>query len=195
MMKGLTLGACLLAALTSVSEAKKMKAPAPAGPAAQMRAAVSFSAPKGWTEEAHANGPDPVLTLKDGLDRITLRLYGAKGSAYAGPDAFLRGPSAGTLGAAPKAVDEAAVAGESRPIWEHAYPIMLGDPHVPASGLRPPMAKERFVLLPLPRGLFVVAGYAYESPVPPVEAEGEAAFRAFLKTLRPAVPPKKPSKK
>lgn len=180
-MAPLALAALLLAA---PSEAKMKEAP-PA-PAALVRAAVSFKAPAGWKESAHANGPDPVLELRSGLDRIVLRVFGGAGSAYATPELFLKGPAAGTLGSAPQPAGEARVAGRALTLYEHGYPIMQGDPHVPSPGGRPPLAIERYVLLPLPGGRFVVAGHAYESPIPSADPAGAKAFAAFLETLKPA---------
>ena len=159
-------------------------------PLEQMAAAVSFSAPKGWTRSAHANGPDPVLELRSGLDRIVLRLFGGPDSAYATPELFLRGPAAGTLGAPPETVGEALVAGRKRTLYQHGYPLMSAVSPVPGADGRPPLALERYVVLPLANGRFVVAGHAYESPIPSARPDGARAFEAFLKTLK-AAPKKK----
>lgn len=184
-------GSALLAVLllAPATEAKKMPAEPALAPAALVRAAVSFSAPAGWREDAHANGPDPVLELRKDLDRISLSLFGARGSAYATPAEYLRGPGAGTLGKPPQAVAELAVGGRKRVLYEHGVTMMMGDPHAPPGG-GPPLATERFVLLPLPDGRFLVAAHRFESPVPSVERAGEKAFSALLKTLKPAAKPK-----
>lgn len=154
-----------------------------AGPGAAVRAAASFTAPKGWAAEEHANGADPVLSFRKGLDRISLRLFGAKGSAYGTPEAFLRGPAATTMGRPPKDAGAVVVAGKRRALYEHGYPVQLGDPH--ARSGPPELAVERFVLVPLADGRFLVAAHAFESPIPSLERTGEEAFAAFLKSLKP----------
>lgn len=164
---------------------------APAAPAALVRAAVSFAAPAGWAENAHANGPDPVLELRSGEDRISLRLFGGEGSAYASPELFLKGPAASTLGAPPETAGEELVAGKKRPLYERGYPLMSGVSPVPGVGGRPPMAKERFILLPLAKGRFLVAAHAYESPIPSARPDGAKAFAALLRSLKPASAKKK----
>lgn len=180
--------AALLAAGLAAAPEPAMSAPSPADPAAAVRAAVSFAPPKGWTEEAHANGPDPVLTLRSGLDRISVAVYGGTGSAYATPELFLRGPAGTTMGAAAKVKGEAVVAGKKRPVYERGHILGSSSP-IPAPGGRPPLAQERFLILPLPGGRFAVAAYAFEDPIPSSKPDGSLAFDAFLKTLRPA--PKK----
>lgn len=180
--------AALLAAGLAAAPEPAMSSRSPIDPAGDVRAAVSFKVPPGWTEEAHANGPDPVLTLRSGLFRISLAVYGARGSAYATPELFLRGPAASTLGAAPRPAGEALVAGKKRPLYERGFASSLGDPHAPSGG-RPALATERFLILPLTRGRFAVAAYAFEDPIPSSKPDGARAFEAFLKTLRPA--PKK----
>lgn len=170
-----------LAALPVVAEARK-----PPSPDALIRAAVSFSPPKGWTARHHANGPDPVLEFVSGVDRIALRLFGTNGTAYATPAAFLRGPAAGTLGKPPRNAGERKVAGEKRALYEHRVFVPGGG----AAGLRESdMALERFVVLPLPDGRFLVAAHAYLSPVPSAAPDGEKAFDALLATLKPARKP------
>lgn len=180
----------LAALLLSAPSEAKMK-DAPPAPAALVRAAVSFAAPQGWTESAHANGPDPVLELRSGEDRISLRLFGGEGSAYATPELFLKGPAASTLGAPPEPAGDVAVHGKKRPLYERGYPLMSGVSPVPGAGGRPPMAKERFVLLPLSKGRFVVAAHAYESPIPSARPDGAKAFSALLASLKPAPAKKK----
>jgi hypothetical protein len=159
-------------------------------PGAALRPHVRFAAPAGWRVEEHANGVDPVLRFTKGLDVITLYLYGAKGTAYATPEAFLRGPAASTMGSAPKADGRVTVAGLSLVLYRRGYPVRLGDPHVPASGAAPEMASERFIVLPLAGSRFAVAAHAFESSVPSFEREGARAFDKFLKALRPAPAPK-----
>lgn len=180
------LAVCVLLAATNVFAEGKVTSSPKAEPGAALRAVASFAVPAGWkaTDYANEGGVDAVLELRKGLDRITLRLFGAKGSAYKQPDAFLRGPAATTMGKAPEAVGVAVVAGEKRAVYRHGYPVMLGDPHAASSG-RPEMAREHFVVVPLRDGRFLVATHSFESPVPSYEKDGEKAFDAFLKSLKP----------
>lgn len=193
MTRALLAACAVFVASVSAAEDKVTSRPK-AEPGAALRAVASYAAPAGWKAADHANegGADAVLEFRKGLDRITLRLFGAKGSAYKNPDAFLRGPAATTMGKAPEAVGVAVVAGEKRAVYRHGYPIMLGDPHAASSG-RPDMAREHFVVVPLRDGRFLVAAHAFESPIPSYEKDGEKAYEAFLKTLRP-LPVKKASK-
>ena len=184
--------AALALALPASAEVK-VTTPTKPAPGAALRAVASFAAPAAWTASEHANGSDPVLEFRKGLDRISLRLFGASGSAYSGPDAFLRGPAATTMGQAPESAGSVVVAGEKRAARRRGYPIMLGDPHAASSG-RPDMASERFVIVPLRDGRFLVAAHAFESPIPSAAPDGERAFETFLKSLR-LMPVKKPSKK
>lgn len=174
----------LLPASVGAAGGKVTKKPMPVEPGAAFRALAAFTAPKGWAPEEYANGPDAVLRYEKGLDRISLRLYGSKGSAHKDPADFLRGPAATTMGKAPEPVGHVLVGGKKRPFYKRGYPIMLGDPHV-RGGIPPALAVEHFVVLPLSDGLFLVAAHAFESPVPSPRKDGEDEFLAFLRTLKP----------
>lgn len=174
----------LLPASLGAAEGKVSKKPIPAEPGAAFRPLATYAAPAGWTPQEYANGPDAVLRFQKGLDRISLRLYGAKGSAHKNPGDFLRGPAATTLGKAPEVVGQARVGGLKLAFYKRGYPIMLGDPHL-RGGAPPALATEHFVVLPLSGGLFLVAAHAYESPIPSSSKDGEDAFLAFLRTLKP----------
>lgn len=176
--------AALLPASVGAAEGKVTKKPMPVEPGAAFRARASFTPPAGWAPEEYSNGPDAVLHYKKGLDRISLRLYGSKGSAHKDPAEFLRGPAATTMGQAPEAVGQVLVGGKKRPFYKRGYPIMLGDPHA-RGGMPPALAVEHFVVLPLPDGLFLVASHAFESPVPAPRKDGDDAFLAFLRGLKP----------
>jgi hypothetical protein len=180
--------AALLAA--GLAAAPETAMSAPAEPAAAVRAAVSFKAPAGWEESAHTNGRDPVLHLRSGLYRISLSVFGGEGSAYATPELFLSGPAGTTMGVPAKPKGEAVVAGKKRPVYERGHILGASSP-IPAPGGRPPLAQERFVILPLAGGRFAVAAYAFEDPIPSAKPDGSLAFDAFLKTLRPAPAKKK----
>ncbi|MDX6768502.1 MAG: hypothetical protein SF051_03155 [Elusimicrobiota bacterium] len=180
----------LASAALVLSAAAFAQTPAPAAPGAALRPFVRFTPPAGWRAEERANGADPVVSFRKGLDVITLSLYGAEGSAYEDPGAFLRGPAASTLGAPPRADGRVKVAGRSLALYRRGYPVRLGDPHAPSSGRPPELARERFVVLPLRDGRFVVASHAFESAVPSFERDGERAFTAFLKTLQPSPKPR-----
>ena len=69
-------------------------------PAAAVAALVRYTAPKGWTASDYSNsgGADPVVRLENLADAITVKAYGAPGSAYATPEAFLVGPAATSQG-------------------------------------------------------------------------------------------------
>lgn len=180
--------AALLAAGLAAAPENAMSATAPANAAAAVRAAVSFTPPSGWDELAYYNGSDPVLYLRSGLDRISVTVYGGPRSAYATPALFLRGPAATTMGVPAKLKGEAVVAGKKRQVYERGHILGSSSP-IPAPGGRPPLAQERFLILPLAGGRFAVAAYAFEDPIPSSKPDGSLAFDAFLKTLRPA--PKK----
>lgn len=173
----------LLAALAAVAAApeKPVKDPSPA---AVVRSVVRFTGPKGWNKEEYANGggADPVVAFADGLDRISIRVFGAPGSAYKNPAAFLSGPAASTMGKKPDAAGRARVAGRTVPLYSHGVPVMIGDPHV-RSGAPTMLGREVFCVLPAAKGRFVVLALARETPTPDPERKGEKAWQAFLKTV------------
>lgn len=149
-----------------------------------LAALVRFEPPKGWTREESATGggTDPAVAYVDGLDRITVRVYGAPGSVYRIPADFLSGPAASTLGRTPGAIGRVTVAGRELPLYEQGFPIHLGDPHEPS----PPLTLGRavFCVLPSAGDRFVVLSYARESPAPDVERRGERAWEAFLRSVQ-----------
>jgi hypothetical protein len=122
------------------------------------------------------------VAFSDGLDRITVRVFGARGSGYKNPALFLAGAAASTMGRKPENAGSVTVAGRRLALYKHGVPINLGDPHVPSG---PPMlGTEIFCILPAAGGRFVVLAYARESPAPDLEGRGDAAWEAFLKTVK-----------
>ncbi len=169
------------AAAAPVEEKKPVKAPTPSQ---TVSGVLRYKAPGGWRVEEYANagGADPVVAFVDGVDRISVHVYGAPGSAYKNPAKFLAGPAASTMGAKPEKVGSVAAAGRDLILYRHGIPVSLGDPHA-ASG--PPMlGREIFCLLPGPGGRFLVLSYARESPAPDLEGRGEKSWEAFLKTVK-----------
>lgn len=168
-------------AARSVEVTKTVKAQTPSQSVAAL---VSHQPPKGWKVEEYSNrgGADPVVAFSDGLDRITVKVFGGPGSGYKTPALFLSGAAASTLGRKPENVGSVEVAGRRVALYRRGFPINLGDPHVPSG---PPMlGKEIFCVLPASGGRFVVLAYARESPVPDLEGRGDAAWEAFLKTVK-----------
>lgn len=181
-----------LAALLSVSAvamaacgADEPRKPARvADPAETFAGLVRFVPPTGWTRWAYANGDgaDPVLAFEDVLDRISLRRFGAPGSAFATPAAFLRGPAATTMGRPPERVGAVTVAGQELTLYRRGFPIHLGDPHAPSGG--PVMlGRAEFCVLPTNGDAFVVLSYERESPAPDLDGRPEKVWVAFLKTV------------
>jgi hypothetical protein len=168
-------------AASSVEVPKTVKAPTPSQAVAAL---VSHQPPKGWKAEEYANGggADPVVAFVDGLDRIAVRVFGAPGSGYKTPAAFLAGPAASTMGAKPDKVGSVTAGGKEVTLYRHGFPINLGDPHA-ASGPTT-LGREVFCILPAARGRFVVLSYSRESPAPDLEGRGEKVWEAFLKTVK-----------
>jgi len=164
----------------AVETPKPLKAPTPSQAVAAL---VVHEPPKGWKHEEYANagGAEPVVAYSDGLDRITIRVFGAKGSAYRSPASFLAGPAASTMGQKPEAAGGVTAAGRRLPLYRHGFPINLGDPH---AAPRPTiLGREVFCILPASGGRFLVLAYARESPAPDLERHGEKAWESFLKTV------------
>lgn len=165
----------------AVEASKPVKAPTPS----QIVAAyVTHQPPKGWKSEEYANagGAEPVVAYSDGLDRITIRVFGAKGSAYRTPASFLAGPAASTMGQKPESIGSVTAAGRRLPLYRHGFPINLGDPH---AAPRPTvLGREIFCILPAAGGRFIVLAYARESPAPDLDRRGEKAWEAFLKAVK-----------
>ena len=148
---------------------------------------LSFKGPAGWLKSEYANsaGADPVVEFEKGSDRVSIDLFGAAGSAYKTPEAFLLGPAATTMGKAPARAGEATVAGRAVAVWRRQFPIADSGPHM-TSAAPPRMGTETFcVLPPSADGRFAVLSYARENPIPDPEGRGEKAWKAFLKTVKP----------
>lgn len=175
----------VIAALLCLSApcwAAEKRAPSPSK---TISAVVRFQPPAGWKAEEYANrgGADPVQAFVSDEDRIVVRVFGAPGSAYADPAAFLSGAAASTLGRKPEKAGETNAAGRQVPLYQRSFPILLGDPHAPSPPV-PPLGREVFVVLPAAKGRFAVLSYARVSPAPDLERRGEKAWEAFLKTVK-----------
>lgn len=163
----------------SVEVAKTVKAQTPSQAVAAL---VRHQPPKGWTVQEHANGADPVVAYEDGLDRITVRAFGGPNSSYKTPALFLSGAAASTMGRKPEDAGTVAAAGRRLALYKRGFPMNLGNPHVPSG--RPMLGTEFFCIMPAAGGRFIVLAYARESPAPDLEGRGEAAWAAFLKTVK-----------
>jgi hypothetical protein len=173
----------LLAALlflAAPSWAADKKSPSPSKVIAGV---VRFQPPAGWRPEEYANGADPVQAFSSGEDRIVVRVFGAPGSAYAGPASYLDGAAASTMGRKPERSGEETVAGSRVVLYQRGFPIALGDPHAPTPPQQP-LGREVFLILPGAKGRFAVLSYARESPAPDLKGAGEKAWSAFLKTVK-----------
>ncbi len=169
-------------AATSLEASKTVKAQTSSQAVAAL---ISFQPPKGgWKIEEYANGggADPVVAFVDGLDRIAVRVFGAPGSGYKNPASFLAGPAASTMGRKPEQVGIVTVAGRRLALYQHGFPVNLGDPHAPSGPTM--LGQEVFCLLPAAGRHFIVLSYARESPAPDLERRGQKAWRAFLKTVK-----------
>lgn len=178
--------ALLAAALCFAAGASAERNVNPNDPSEQIRAQLRFRAPEGWKPVAYANagGADPVLRYEDASDAIQIRVFGAPGSDYATPKAFLAGPAGSERGAAPVSAGFASVAGGKRALYRRGFPIATPDPHGPSS----PVAlqgRETFLVLPLEGRRFAVLSYRRSSPIPDPRERGEKAWAAFLKTVEP----------
>ena len=164
-----------------VEATKTVKAPTPSQAVAAL---VNYRPPKSWEVEEYANGggADPVVAFVDGLDRITVRAFGAPGSGYKNPAAFLSGPAASTMGRKPETIGSVTASGRPVALYKRGIPVNLGDPHAPSAPAS--LGKEIFCILPGSGGRFVVLSYARESPAPDLERRGEKAWEAFLKTVK-----------
>lgn len=162
--------------------------PAPS-PSKAIAAVVRFQAPDGWAAEEYANrdGADPVQAFASGEDRILVRVFGAPGSAYKNPAAFLAGAAASTMGRKPEKTGVELVAGRRVALYQRGFPIALGDPHAP-SPPSPAMGREVFLVLSGKKGRFAVLSYSRESPAPDLAGAGEKAWAAFLKTVKTTGP-------
>jgi hypothetical protein len=145
------------------------------------KALLSWTAPPGWkkSEYANAGGADPVVAYESDLGRIQIRVFGAPGSFYRTPEAFMAGPAATSMGRAPELTGRERVAGRDAAVYRREYPLADGDPHAHAPD--PRTARECFCVLPPSKdGRFVVLSYSRESPAPDPSGAGEKAWKAFL---------------
>ncbi|HBL19072.1 MAG TPA: hypothetical protein DD417_20510 [Elusimicrobia bacterium] len=173
----MTTKTALLAAVIASALAGAGEAPVPQ-PVQETLGAARFSGPAGWESEKSGTAADPGVRFSRGLDVIKVRLLGGKGSRYAGPDAFLKGFEATTMGKAPERVRQVKAGGRKVWVYRHGYPVDLGDPSAPPAGA-PALASEEFCVIPL-GGKFFVLSFAHESPIPDPEAAGEKAWAALL---------------
>ena len=153
-------------------------------PAAAVAALARFTAPKGWTVSDYSNseGADPVVRFENLSDAITVKAYGAPGSAYATPEAFLSGPAATSRGEAPSVEGTVVIAGRTLKLYRRRFPVNLPDPHGPPAPLM--LGSEYFAILPVKGKRFVVLSRLRESPVPD-EGDAQQVWDAFLKTVKP----------
>lgn len=175
----------LAAAVVALTAAAAEKTVTTTTPSQTIAALVSYQPPKSWEVEEYANGggADPVIAFIDGSDRLVVRVFGAPGSGYKSPAAFLAGPAAATLGRKPEKAGATRVAGRELALYKRGFPVNLGDPHAPPAG-PPRLGKEVFCVLPASGGRFVVLSYARESPAPDRQRRGEKAWAAFLKSVK-----------
>lgn len=136
-----------------------------------------YSAPENWAVERDTVSADPKTRWTFGRHVLTVKLLGGPGSRYASPAEYLDGFEARTLGAPAVRVGTATAAGA--PLYEHRYPIDLGDPHE-ASPAAPVLAREEFCLVPAGKRFFALS-YAYEAVIPDPRMDGGAFWRQFLK--------------
>lgn len=175
----------ILATHATAEGTVKTKTPA-ASPLNTVAALVRFTAPKGWSlvEYANADGADPVLRFEKGNDAVQIRVFGAPGSDYPTPKDFMAGPAATEQGAAPAAEGSVTVAGKKRTLYRRRYAVGVSNPHGPATP-KPPMGYERFFVLPLKDGRFAAIAHRRDVPAPEVGGDGDKAWTAFLKTVKP----------
>lgn len=173
-----------LAALAVAAAAAPEKPVNEKTPLSAVNAVVRFAAPKGWSKEEYSNGggADPVVAFTDGLDRLSIRVFGAPGSAYKDPAAFLSGPASTTMGRKPERAGRAVVAGKSVTLYARGMPLMVGDPHAARPGT-PPLGREIFCVLPASAGRFVVLAYSREAPAADPAQKGDKAWNNLLKSV------------
>lgn len=154
-------------------------------PAAAVAALVRFTAPKGWTASDYSNteSADPVVRFENLSAAITLKVYGAPGSAYPTVADFLAGPAATSQGEAPAEEGTVTVAGRKLKLYRRRFPVNIPDPHGPKVPLM--LGSELFAILPVKGKRIVVLSCLRESPVPDAEGNGEKVWAAFLKTVKP----------
>ncbi|HXT02176.1 MAG TPA: hypothetical protein VN915_16000 [Elusimicrobiota bacterium] len=180
-----------LAALVGAASALAVAAPAPASkPSADAVAAVvSFRDPLQWKRSDYANsmGADPVVSFAKGSERISVYVYGAPGSAYKTPEDFLKGPAATSMGRPAERIGDTRVNGRNAALYRRSYPLGDYDPDKPETG--PARLGEQLfcVLPPAADGRFAVLAHDQNRPRPGTGSGGDA-WKAFLKTVKPAGP-------
>lgn len=148
-------------------------------PTREIKALMSFTAPKGWTPRDYANagGADPVSSWESGVDSFEIHVFGAPGSDFASPPDY-------------QAVDESAsagtaeVAGRKLDLRKRGFDLSPSDPHH-RSPVKSPRGTERYCVLPLKGGRFAVLLWRRASPAPDLERKGDKAWAGFLKSVRP----------
>lgn len=140
-----------------------------------------YEVPADWSIEHRSEGVDDVLIFEESSEtRISMRVFGGKGSKYATPPDFLKSPAASTMGRPPKKLGAVQTAGLSTRLYESGYPVGLGDPHVKARA--PKLGREIFCLVPAGKRFFVLS-FAQDRPDSDPERGAEIAWIAFLKSF------------
>lgn len=177
-----------LAALAAWAAAAPPPAAKPSADA--VAAVVTFRDPIRWKRSDYANsmGADPVVAFAQGSERIAVYVYGAPGSAYKTPEDFLKGPAATSMGKAPARAGSAKVGGREVSLYRRGYPLGDYDPAKPEAG-PPRMGEQLFCILPpLADGRFAVLAHDQNLPQSGPSSSGGPAWKAFLKTVKPAGP-------
>jgi len=92
------------------------------------------------------------------------------------------------MGRAPARAGAAKVGGREVALYRRSYPLGDYDPSKPEAG--PPRLGEQLfcVLPPAADGRFAVLAHDQNRPLPGPDSSGGAAWKAFLKTVKPAGP-------
>ncbi len=143
-----------------------------------------YAVPPGWKETVLRGKKYPEIVLKNGLDVIRIRLFGGEKSIYPTPAQFLSGLDATNddSGAPPVRLGAIAVSGQKAALYLRRY--IYGMRFVKGGfNSRPPMAKEKFCLLPVSPDRFLVFSFARESQAVDLSGRGEKSWRQFLSSL------------
>lgn len=176
-----------LAVLAAATLASAAEVPVKKTPADAVAELVTFVPPAaGWhpVEYSNSGGVDPVVRFERLSDAITVKGYGAPGSAWKSPEEFMKGPAATSSGVAPEAAGNVEVAGKKVKLWRRRFHVDLPDPHGPPAPVM--MGSELFLVLPAKGKRFVVLSKVRESPAPDLEDAAGKAWEAFLKTVKVA---------
>src|SRR3569832_2113297 len=179
-----------LAALLGASGAAAAPPPAAKPSADAVSQVVTFRDPIRWKRSDYANsmGADPVVSFAQGSERISVYVYGAAGSAYKTPEDFLKGPAATTMGKPPEPAGKAKVGAQELAQYRRGYPLGDYDASKPEAG-PPRMGEQLFCILPpMADGRFAVLAHDQNRPAPGPSRSGGPAWKAFLKTVKPAGP-------